>query len=247
MSQSIQRAADILEFVSVRPRTPSEVAAHLNVHRSTALRMLQTLADTGLARRRNDGLYGAGYRLAGLANLAHAQFDLAGVAKPRLSELGQACSHTIHLAELQGRSIVYIDKIEQPGMVSLYSQIGQPVVLHTSGVSKAILAYQPADVVDALLESCPFTRYTGATITSAGQFRAELADVRQQGWAADAGEYEDYVNCVAMPLHDAAGSVVASVSITALKARADMAELKHLLPELKQATTSISKEIGWRP
>lgn len=247
MSQSIQRAADILEFVSIQPRTPSEVAAHLKVHRSTALRMLQTLSDTGLARRRNDGLYGAGYRLTGLAHLAHEQFDLAAVAKPHLSALGQSCSHTIHLAELQGRSIVYVDKIEQPGMVRLYSQIGQPVVLHTSGVSKAILAHQPAAVVDSMLESCTFARYTDATITSPEAFHSELERVREQGWAVDGGEYEDYVNCIAMPLHDAGGAVFASVSITSLKARADLDELGKLAPQLEEVTTAISKEIGWRP
>ncbi|WP_026820564.1 IclR family transcriptional regulator [Arthrobacter castelli] len=247
MSQSIQRAADILEFVSIRPRTPSEVAEHLQVHRSTALRMLQTLSETGLARRRNDGLYGVGYRLTGLAHVAQEQFDLAAVAKPHLAALGESCSHTIHLAELQGRSIAYVDKIEQPGMVRLYSQIGQPVVLHTSGVSKAILAHQSAAVVDAMLESCSFESYTDATITSPDAFRRELDHVRDQGWAVDAGEYEDYVNCIAMPLHDAGGAVFASASITSLKARADLDELQQLAPRLKEVTTSISKEIGWRP
>lgn len=247
MSQSIQRAADILEFISIHPRTPSEVAEHLNVHRSTASRMLQTLAESGLARRRQEGLYGVGYRLTGLANLAREQFDLASLARTELAALGQRCSHTIHLAELQSRSIVYVDKFEQPGMVRLYSQIGQPVLLHTAGVSKAILAHQSPAVVEGMLEFCDFARYTDATITSPEAFRAELDITRERGWAADAGEYEDYVNCVAMPLRDANGAVVASVSVTALKARADLHELQKLLPELEEVTTSISKEMGWRP
>jgi DNA-binding IclR family transcriptional regulator len=247
MSQSIQRAIEILEYVSVQPRTPSEVGAHFDIHRSTALRTLQTLTESGLTRRREDGRYGVGYRLAGLANLALDQFDLANIAHPYLQELGRRCGHTVHLAAVQGRSIVYADKIEQPGMVRLYSQIGHPVTIHTSGVVKAILAYQAPEFVEHVLSSVDFSRYTATTITSREQFLEQLAQVVERGYAVDDGEYEDFLHCVAMPLRDATGQVTGAVSITALKARATMDDLVDLLPALRTTTTTISKELGWRP
>lgn len=245
--QSIQRAVDVLEFVSIQPRTQSEVAAHLDVHRSTALRILQTLTDCGLTRRREENKYSLGYRLAGLANLALEQFEIVNIAKPHLVELGESCTHTIHLAALQNDSIVYIDKIEQPGMVRMFSQIGRPVVLHTSGVGKAIMAYLPAATVARMLEATDFARYTENTILSEEAFTAQLETVRRNGWAVDDAEFEDYINCVSMPIRDATGEVVAAVSITALTARADMAALETLLPRLREVTTEISKELGWRP
>lgn len=247
MSQSIQRAIEILEYVSAQPRTPSEVGAHFEIHRSTALRTLQTLTESGLTRRREDGRYGVGYRLAGLANLALEQFDLANLAHPYLQELGRRCGHTVHLAAVQGRSIVYADKIEQPGMVRLYSQIGHPVTIHTSGVGKAILAYQRPEFVARMLDGAEFTGYTSTTITTREQFLEQLAQVVEQGYAVDDGEYEDFVHCVAMPLRDATGEVIGAVSITALKARATMDDLVQLLPALRTTTTMISKELGWRP
>jgi DNA-binding IclR family transcriptional regulator len=247
MSQSIQRAIEILEYASVQPRTPSEVAAHFAIHRSTALRTLQTLTDSGLTRRREDGRYGVGYRLAGLANLALEQFDLANIAHPHLQELGRRCGHTVHLAAVQGGSIVYADKIEQPGMVRLYSQIGHPVTVHTSGVSKAILAYRDPEFVEHALSGTDFAPYTSTTITSREEFLKQLADIREQGYAVDDGEYEDFLNCVAMPLRDATGQVTGAVSITALKARASMRDLAQLLPALRATTTTISEELGWRP
>jgi DNA-binding IclR family transcriptional regulator len=247
MSQSIQRAIEILEYVSVQPRTPSEVAAHFEIHRSTALRTLQTLTDSGLTRRREDGRYGVGYRLAGLANLALEQFDLANIAHPHLQALGSRCGHTVHLAAVQGRTIVYADKIEQPGMVRLYSQIGHPVTIHTSGVGKAILAYREPGFVEHVLDSTDFAPYTSTTITSREEFLQQLAEIREQGFAVDDGEYEDFVNCVAMPLRDATGQVTGAVSITALKARATMHDLAQLLPALRTTTTTISEELGWRP
>ncbi len=247
MSQSIQRAAVVLEHVSVRPRTQSEIAEILGVHRSTALRILQTLTETGLARRRTDGTYGVGYRLTWFASLASEQFELRDLARPRLAELGAACGHTVHLAVLEDDRIVYADKIEQPGTVRMYSQIGQPVRLHTSGVSKAILAHVGGATRDRLLEAYEFERFTATTIASRDDFEADLSRVRDRGWAVDDGEFEDFINCVAMPIRGADDQVIAAVSITALRAQADLAALEGLLPQLQHVTEGISKSIGWRP
>ncbi|WP_261166657.1 IclR family transcriptional regulator [Microbacterium sp. Marseille-Q6965] len=246
MSQSIHRAAEILELVSVEPRTQSEVAAHLGVHRSTALRMLQALTETGLTRRHADGRYGVGYRLSGLARTARDQFDLANIARATLAELGRECRHTVHLATLDGDRIVYVDKIEQPGMVRLYSQIGQPVVLHTAGVSKAILAYQPAETVDRMLAGHEFARYTDTTLTSRAAFEEDLERTRERGWAVDDAEYESFVNCIAMPIRDASDEVIAAVSITALKASAELEDLERLQGRLDEVVRAISYDIGWR-
>ncbi|MBP1326273.1 DNA-binding IclR family transcriptional regulator [Leucobacter exalbidus] len=247
MSQSIQRAAEILELIAVRPRTQSEIAIALGVHRSTALRTMQTLTDSGLSRRRADGSYGLGYRLAGLATVAAEQFDMRNVAHHSLDELGRECTFTIHLAALEGDTIVYADKIEQPGMIKLYSQVGQPVLLHTAGVSKAILAFQDEATIDRVLRGHQFTKFTENTITSEAEFHAALVTTRASGWAADDAEYEDYVNCVAMPIRDASGRVIAAVSITALKAKADLETLTGWLPRLTETTEAISRDLGWRP
>lgn len=247
MSQSIERAAVVLEHVSVRPRTQSEIAEILGVHRSTALRILQTLTETGLARRRSDGTYGVGYRLTWFASLASEQFELRDLARPRLAELGAECGHTVHLAVFEGDRIVYADKIEQPGTVRMYSQIGQPVRLHTSGVSKAILAHVDRETLDRMLDGYDYERFTSTTVDSRSAFDAELQLVRERGWAVDDGEFEDFINCVAMPIRGADGQVNSAVSITALRAQANLAELERLLPRLAQVTEGISKSIGWRP
>ncbi|WP_028923284.1 IclR family transcriptional regulator [Pseudonocardia acaciae] len=247
MSQTVARAIEILEYVCIEPRTQSDVAQMLGVHRSTALRLLETLAERGLVRRRGDGRYGVGYRLAGMAQQALDQFDLAQVARPCLTELCRATTHTVHLAVLERDQIVYADKLEPPRSVRLYSQIGLPVSLHTAGVSKAILALLPADRVEAMLAHCTFERHTDTTITDRAAFLAELDAVRERGWSVDDGEFEDYVNCIAMPVRDATGEVMAAVSVTSLKARADLTALEPLLPQLRAVTSTISHELGWRP
>lgn len=246
MSQTIRRAATVLEHVSIRPRTQSEIAEVLGVHRSTALRILGTLVESGLVRRRPDGTYGVGYRLTWFASLASEQFELRDLARPRLAELGAECGHTVHLAVLEDDRIVYADKIEQPGTVRMYSQIGQPVRLHTSGVAKAILAHVGAATLDRMLSGYDFERFTSTTVTDRADFDADLETVRERGWAVDDGEFEDFINCVAMPVRGPDSKVIAAVSITALRAQAELEELQGLLPRLTQVCEGISKSIGWR-
>lgn len=245
--QSVQRAIEILEFVSERPRSQSEVAGHIQVHRSTALRLMETLVQGGLIRRSEHGLYSVGYRLAGLAHQAADQFNLVNLAHPILARLGAGCGHTIHLAELAGPRIVYADKIDPERSVRLYSQVGHNVPFHTSGVAKAILAFQPEAFVEEVLQTYEFTLHTATTIADAKSLKAELRQIRDRGWAVDNAEFEDFINCIAAPIRDARSQVMAAVSITALKATANLDDLRQLLPELLATTETISKELGWRP
>jgi DNA-binding IclR family transcriptional regulator len=241
----VQRAIDILEFVAEHPRSLGDVAGHLAVHRSTALRLLQTLGEGGLVRKTPDGRYAVGYRLAGLAQLAVRQFDLLAVAHPHLVALGEKTGHTIHLAALEGKNIIYIDKVEPASTVRLYSQIGRPVPLHTSAVSKSILASLPREQALALLDGCRFDVYTENTITSAAELLRELDEFAGRGWACDDGEFEDFVNCVAAPIHRETGAAVGAVSVTSLKALADLNSLVELVPDLLATASTISRELGW--
>lgn len=246
MSQTVQRAIEILEMIAERPRTVTEVGERLGVHRTTALRLLQTLQDGGLVRRQPSGHYGVGFRLTGLAHLALEQFDLASIARPHLVALNASSSHTVHLAALESTKIVYVDKIEPSNRVRMNSQVGNPVCLHTAGVSKAILAHVAPDRLHALLDGYRFTRFTETTIDSLDGFHACLQEVRRQGWATDNAEQESYVNCIAAPIRDGAGQVVGAVSVTALRAIADLDSLQALLPQLLDTTAAISKELGWK-
>lgn len=247
MSQTVRRAIEILEYLAETPRNQSEVGAHLGVHRSTALRLLETLAEGGLVRKLPNGAYGVGHRLAGLAHQALEQFGLREVAGPRLRALGERCGHTVHLAALEDGEIVYADKVEPLGTVRLYSQIGRPVTLHTSGVAKAILACLDRNAARELLAHCDFARYTETTITSLAEYERVLDETRERGWASDDGEFEDFVNCLAVPIREAGGAVTGAVSVTALKAKADLASLEaNVLPDLLEEAGMISEELGWR-
>lgn len=246
MSQTVERAIAIMELTSAAPRTLTEVAEHLGVHRTTALRLLRTLTDGGITRRRDDGRYGIGYRLAGLASLANDQFDLRNLAHDHLVRLSQLSGHTIHLAAIEGDDIIYIDIVDRIGGLSLYARVGRPVRLHTAAVGKAVLSQQSEDIISAMLLRCDFEQFTQSTIATPDALMSELRVARERGWATDNGEMEAYLNCIGAPIRQSSGAVVAAVSVTALKVKADLAKLEsEMLPHLLQTCNDLSKDLGW--
>jgi len=245
VSQTVERAVAIIEQISEQPASLGEVAERLGVHRSTALRLLHTLERAGFARRGEGGKYAVGTRLIGIATKALDSLDLREVARPHLSRLNEACGHTIHLASLLDGEIVYIDKYEGRTSIRMYSRIGKTAAVHASGVGKAILAQLGADELDELLARATFTRFTGLTITSQDAYRAELAGVRERGYARDDGEFEDVINCVAAAIRSSDGRVRSAISVSAPKMMVPLAELELLVPDLLATAGAISRDYGW--
>lgn len=246
MPQTVSRAIDILEFCSIHPRELREIAAELGVHRTTALRMLQTLSAAGFVRRDDFGRYGVGFRLAGLAQAALEQFDLRTVVHPYIVKLSERTGQTIQFAVPHGNHIVYVDKIEPSQGISLNTAIGGFVVVHTAGVSKAILANLPPDRRAQIIAGATFEVYNSNTIPNAPKLEERLQTVRERGWATDEGEYDTVSNCVAAPVWDHANTVAGAISITAFREKADIEALSAYLPDLLATTAAISHELGWR-
>ncbi|MCX2748218.1 IclR family transcriptional regulator [Arthrobacter sp. MI7-26] len=246
MSQTVGRAIDILEYCSDQPREIKDIADSLGVHRTTAMRLVNTLIGAGFLRKDDSGRFGVGFRLAGLAQSALEQFDLRSLVHPHILQLSKRVGHTVQFAVPEAAHLVYVDKIEPPDSITLNTKIGGSVVVHTAGVSKAILAFLQARQRDQILDHASFEQFTATTITSREEFLRVLEDVRKNGWAADRGEYESFSNCIAAPVHSHTGAVAGAISITAFKERADLDALKLLLPQLLETTHAISQELGWR-
>ncbi|MGV8966646.1 MAG: IclR family transcriptional regulator [Cellulomonas sp.] len=245
MSTSVDRALDILDTIALTPMRPGELGEKLGVHRSTVVRLLQTLESRDYARRLPSGKWGIGFGLISSGQRALDSIDVRETARRHLVSLGNELGHTIHLAGLMGAEIVYLDKIEGLGAVKMASRIGGRALIHTAGVSKAILAFAPIDVRAAAVAGCNFERYTPTTITTPAAFAAELETIADRGWAIDNGEAEDYINCVAVPIFGNDGSVVAGLSVTALTAIAPFGTLEARIDRVLEAGAAISADLGW--
>jgi DNA-binding IclR family transcriptional regulator len=243
VSNSVKRAADILDSLAAEPKTVMALAEEFGIHRSTMFRELQTLQEVGFARRRADGTYAPGFRLGVLGTAAMERLDLSEAAHSAVRRLHRAVGNTVHVAALVDDEIVYVDKVEDLGRVRLYSRVGSPVRPQCSALGKAVLAGLAPSRRDAVLAGVQWTAYTERTMTTRAQLDAELEAVEHRGWACDDGEFEEVVNCIAVPITTAAG-VVGAVSITALRVVRDLHGLQAGIPALQQTAAQIARELG---
>ncbi|TXN29501.1 IclR family transcriptional regulator [Lacisediminihabitans profunda] len=243
MSQSVLRAARIIDAIADEPRTVMELAATFDLHRSTMFRELRALESVGYVHRRKDGRYRLGLHLVSLARRAFDDLDLPGAARDHLRTLHGIVGNTVHLAALVEDIIVYVDKVEDPSGVRMYSSIGKAVVPYASGVGKAILAGLDVGARDAVLAGATWVKFTENTISSRAELDRQLDLVTQQGWAADDREFEDFINCIAVPIVTPLG-VVGALSITAIRMVQDLDTLKTRIPAMLQTATLIARELG---
>jgi len=249
VGQSIQRAINLIRRSAEHPLTLTEAAGVLGVHKSTALRILQTLEAARFVRKTGAGTYVLGSGLIELSELALGSMDLRQFAASHLRQLQRQTGHTVHLAQLTGDEIIYIDKVDSPAFdaVKLPSRVGRAVSIYASAVGKVILSYLSHEERDRLLSHVAFERYTDTTLADRDTLEAALAQIRVQGWAVDNGEHDAYVMCVAAPIKDSRGQVIAALSITAIEVIATLDQLMEKLPLVLETAGLISQELGYTP
>jgi DNA-binding IclR family transcriptional regulator len=241
----VERALQVISYLAESERSLGDVAAHLGVHKSTALRLLQTLEAQGFARRQNASRYGIGFRVVSLAHQVIDNLDLFSIAHPHLVALASRLGSTFHLGQLIGPEVIYVDKVEGRGAVKMYSMVGRAASLYTSGLGKAVLASVTGPLRAEMLDSIVFKKHTPTTITSRSGLERELSLTQARGWAEDDAEFEDYINCVAVPILDSRGTVHAALSMTAVRALTPLEELRAHVPDLRATARTIAEESGW--
>lgn len=245
MSQTVQRAIRVLGQIGESPSSIEQIASFMGTHRSTALRTLQVLEAEQMVVRDSHNVFRLGRRVISLANAALENIDLRSAAAPFLTELSHDVEHTIHLAMLEGDTVVYIDKREAKQTVRMYSRIGNIAPLHCTGVAKAIVAFLPPEDRERVVSSIDFVAHTDNTIMSTDDYHAELLATVERGYATDHLEHEPWVNCIAAPVFEASGQVIGSVSITTTILSCDYDTLLSMVPQLFEASFGISAEFGW--
>ncbi|GAA1174563.1 IclR family transcriptional regulator [Pseudonocardia alaniniphila] len=226
----------ILEALAVEdgPHRLMDVAERAGVPRSTAYRVLATLGAEGFAQNCGDGRYGIGTRLGGLG--ARIVRMLSAGVGPTLQELQRgAGGNTVHLAVRVGDHAVYLHKVDSDKPYEMRSRVGNQLRLHCTAIGKAILAHLPRPEVEAIVMSAGMESRTPSTITDVAALHAELALVRERGYAMDDEENEPTVRCIGAVVLDRAGRPRGGVSVSTVTFVVERAELLGYVP-LLQAT-----------
>jgi len=241
---SVEKAMRILEALAAcgGPQRLMDVAAHAGVPRSTAYRVLSMLVAEGYAENCGDGRYGIGGRLSGLGAQIVSVVS-AGVG-PALHRLQQAAGgNTVHLAVRAGDHAVYLHKVDSDKPYEMRSRVGNQLRLHCTAIGKAILAHLDRGEVEAIASSAGLPARTPATITDLAALHAELAAVREQGYAVDDEENEDTVRCLGAAILDRNGRPRGGVSISTVTFAVERTELLGYVPALQATVRGMAELI----
>lgn len=233
--QSVDRAATILEVLSDEsPLSISEIARRLEVHRSTALRLLATLESHNLVEQVSArGSYQLGFALLHLANSVTHRVDFTRDAQACCDAAAEQLNETVNVAVLDEGYAMTVTQATGNRMIGLTRQyVGQRGPLHATSTGKILLAHAEDTERERVLHAGLET-YTGTTITDPEILRSELLVLRTRGWSSSVAEWEEGINALAVPVRDLDGQVVAALAVNAPAFRlpessfADMAEALH--------------------
>ena len=218
--QTIERASTIFDALSQNPQGMSvkNLSEKVSLPMGTTHRLLASLAYFGFVTQDLvSKKYHLGFKLVNLANALLEQIDLRTVARPHLKDLARKVKETIHLVILDQKEALFLDRVESSEDrlgLQMVSKVGMRTPAHCCGVGKVLLAALSEKELDDLIEAKGLPKRTEKTITDSDQLKLHLEAVRNQGYAVDDEEEDLGTRCVAAPIRNELGHVIAAVSIS---------------------------------
>jgi IclR family KDG regulon transcriptional repressor len=245
VEKTVVKAFKTLEVLAASPEPQGITALSeaLGMGKSNVHRMLATLASMGYVRPVGGGLYEATLRLWEQGTQVLMRNDTRRIASPHLGQLVRATGETAHLSVLDGAEVMYVDKIDGDHPVRAYTRVGARAPAHAVATGKALLAYQPAEAIDAYAAS--MQSFTPRTVSSRKALIQALQDVRKSGVAFNLGEWREGVCGVAAPIRDSQGAVVAAMGISGPAERFKPKDMKRFAPIVVDASARVSRELGF--
>jgi DNA-binding IclR family transcriptional regulator len=243
-SQTLQRGLDLLDQVIDGPIKLAELSERMGLTRSTTHRLANALVDRGFLTFLPREGYQLGPKLLQLGFLAQAQADVVQIARPHLEALSAASEDTVHLGRLDGDQALYLDKIPGRRRVEISSRIGDRQPLTSTGLGKALLLDDPEANWRRLFDA----EYdTGTHAADYPLWLERMRGYASEGRSFDLEENEDQIRCVAAPIRDASGAIVAAISLSSAAQYMDDARMQSLSADVRGAAQKISADLGWTP
>jgi len=221
----------------------SALARRLGLAKSTVHRLAVTLVSEGLLEQnRENGRYQLGIALFRLGALVRRRMNVSNEARPYLYDLREKINESVHLAILDETEIMYVYNLEGTHAIRMRSDIGVRKPAYCTAEGQAILAFQPNDVVDRVIEAGLEPR-TPKTITSAEKFIKALGATRQRG---EDEESEIGMVCIAAPIRDDSGDMGAAVGIAGPLTRLSKKSIAAVMPHVIATADLVSARLGYR-
>lgn len=259
--QSIERAFSIIEMLKLhRELSISELGSLLSLDRSTVHRLLATLRHLGYANQDKTTLkYSNSLKFFDIGNSVLRSLGLTEAARPFMKELARETGEGVNLAVLESYCVIYIDKIESQATFQINLPLGNYMPAYCTGLGKMLLSGLPEEEIRRVFQDCDepgvrgrtfdhlkIRRYTANTPPNVDALCAMLARIREQGYSMDDEEYIEGLFCVAVPVRNHSGSVVAAMSVALPRiVGVDIQEKRQeILKKLLVASQKVSSVLG---
>jgi IclR family transcriptional regulator, KDG regulon repressor len=246
---SVKKALKVLQaFTEDRTELGvTQIAELLKSHKSSVSRILMTLMAEGFVEKSPlTNKYRLGMKLVELGNRALSRFDLKDYASPYLEALAQKTNEIIHLSILDKSEILYIDKKGTGQVLTVATRIGGRNPAHACGMGKVLLSGLSQEELMKVLSTAPLKQFTPTTVTEVPRLLKEFEKIRRQGFAIDNEESFPGIKCVAAPITDGRGNVIAAMSATVPTQRMEKERMKELATMVTDCARQISEQIKIR-
>jgi len=247
--KALARALSILEVLLHHPSPISitQLSQQLGIFPSTVHRMVDTLKYWGFIEQvPHTQEYTLGLKVVELGMAKLHQLNVFNEASPILKQIAGHFDETVNLGVLDQGEVVYLDKVESTRIVKAILYPGRRAPFHCTAIGKVLMAFQPKSVRSKMMEGKKLTRYNQNTITDPEVLENELIKIRNSGYALDNGEHVEEVHCVAVPIFNLHGKVVAAISISAPAFRVSLEKEKEMISVSKKKAMEISKRLGYK-
>ncbi|MBN2984678.1 IclR family transcriptional regulator [Cohnella algarum] len=242
---AIEKAIAILNGIAANGKMGiPDIHAELGIPKSTAFVILNTLEKHSLIEKLDDGKYALGHGVLSWGMNYYRQSDIKQVARPHLDKLVEGTPYTAHLAVLVSRQPVYIDKSEGSGFVRFATMAGQALPLHSSGVGKALAFGMSETELAQAIAAIPDLPEAERART-AESLAEDIRFIREHGYSIEDEQMEEGIRCIGAPVYGPSGSVVASVSLTALSKDLPAIKFQSVGERVRETAMRISAEMGF--
>lgn len=247
--QSLDRALYIIEIIanSQEPLSLKEITDRSKLPKPTVYRILSGLELWGYVDQDGEKGYKLGKKFMLLGSKVQEDLEIRKIARPFLKWLNEETKETVFLGIMdKGRSL-YVDKLDSHHSVRLFSKVGTRNYLHSTSLGKCLLSGLDDGEVIKILKENGMPQMTANTITNPNELLKQLQFVREQGYAYDDMENEEGVRCIAAPIKDHRGRVIAAVSISGPAQRLTREMMDNALKyRLLKAARDISEAFGYK-
>ena len=248
LSSVLRRVTSILDcFSASQPRLGvREVARLSGLSASTAGRLMAEMKDLGLLQQNSaTRMYSLGSKILEWSGVYTDGLDFRNVALPFMEGLRTSTSETISLYLLEGDERLCVERMESYHSLRMTSRVGHRLPLYAGSAGKSILAFLPERRIEEILQKTVMEPFTPLTITDPSRLRAELAQIRQAGYAVSQGEWISEASGVAAPIFSQNGEVMGAISISGPSSRFDPVKLDQYAVEVTRAAGQISRMMGF--